>query len=98
MNFQSLLSLSYYLEPTPGGDFLLGYALLAFFMLIGSLGAAIAFQNGPPATIAAFDYSFLAFSILWGGLFFAEFPNMVGYVGVALIVFAGWLAFPRKPA
>ncbi|MFQ6550310.1 DMT family transporter [Aestuariibius sp. 2305UL40-4] len=69
-------------------------AALAVLILIGSVGAAIAYQKGPPNTVAAFDYSYLVFSLVWGGLFFAEFPNMIGLVGVLIIAAAGLLALP----
>lgn len=70
-------------------------AALAFVILVGSVGAAIAYQNGPPATVAAFDYSYLVFSLIWGGLFFGELPDSWGLVGIAIIVLAGFLSLPR---
>lgn len=71
--------------------------VLALLIVIGSVGAAIAYQNGPPATIAAFDYCYLMFNIFWGAVFFAEYPGLVAWIGMALIVGAGLLAHPRKP-
>ena len=70
--------------------------VLALLILIGGVGAAVAYQNGPPATIAAFDYCFLVFNILWGALFFAEWPGSVAWIGIGLIAGAGLLALPRK--
>ncbi len=69
---------------------------LAVFILIGSVGAAIAYQLGPPNTVAAFDYSYLVFSLIWGGLFFAEVPNTLGLIGILVIVGAGFLALPSQ--
>lgn len=69
---------------------------LAIVILIGSVGAAIAYQNGPPATVAAFDYSYLVFSLIWGGLFFGELPDSLTLAGIAVIVGAGFLALPRR--
>lgn len=71
-------------------------AALASIILIGSVGAAIAYQNAPPAIVAAFDYSYLVFSLLWGSLFFAELPDMLALIGIAIIVGAGFLALPRS--
>ncbi|PYG26509.1 DMT family transporter [Pelagimonas varians] len=68
---------------------------LAMIMFIGSLGAAIAYQKGPPATVAAFDYSYLVFSIIWGAVFFDEFPGAVALIGIFLIVGAGLVAFSQ---
>lgn len=70
-------------------------AALAVLILIGSVGAAIAYQNGPPATVAAFDYSYLLFSIVWGVVWFGELPDLVGFLGIAFITGAGLLAVKR---
>lgn len=71
-------------------------AVLSALILIGSLGAAIAYQNGPPATVAAFDYSYLIFSLGWGVVFFAEWPSPLGLIGIGIILGAGLLALPRR--
>jgi drug/metabolite transporter (DMT)-like permease len=71
-------------------------AALAGIILIGSVGAAIAYQNGPPSTVAAFDYSYLVFSLIWGGIFFQELPNLLALSGIAIIILAGFLSLPRK--
>ncbi|MEP3275581.1 MAG: DMT family transporter [Stappiaceae bacterium] len=70
-------------------------AALAVLILVGSVGAAFAYQKGPPATVAAFDYSYLVFSLIWGGLFFAELPDIFGLLGIGVIAAAGLLALPR---
>jgi len=71
-------------------------AILAGVIVIGGVGAAIAYQNGPPATIAAFDYTYLVFSLIWGAIFFAEFPGWISLSGIFVIVVAGLLALPKK--
>lgn len=73
-------------------------AVLAVLILIGSVGAAIAYQNGPPATVAAFDYSYLLFSIVWGVIWFGKLPDLVGFLGIAFITGAGLLAVKRQKA
>jgi drug/metabolite transporter (DMT)-like permease len=90
-----------------GGSFVLGpwqsidlalfaiVAALALAILVGSVGAAVAYQNGPPATIAAFDYSYLVFSLMWGALFFGEWPAGLGLAGIVMIAAAGFLSLPR---
>ena len=72
----------------------LAMALLAAAVLIGSVGAAVAYQKGPASIVATFDFSYLAFATLWGALFFAEFPDAVTIAGMALIVVAGVLGRP----
>jgi drug/metabolite transporter (DMT)-like permease len=73
----------------------LSMALLAVAALFGSVGAAIAYQIAPPATVATFDFSYLGFSALWGMLFFAEILDAVTIVGIVMIVVAGVLAVRR---
>ena len=70
-------------------------AALAAVILVGSVGAAIAYQNGPPVTVAAFDYSYLVFSLGWGLIFFGELPTLLSLVGILIIVSAGFLSLPR---
>lgn len=67
-------------------------ALLAAAILCGSIGAAIAYQNGPPAMIGAFDFGYVGFAVIWGMVFFAEVPNVTSTLGVILIVGAGILS------
>jgi drug/metabolite transporter (DMT)-like permease len=70
--------------------------VLSVAILIGSIGAAYAYQNGPPATIATFDFAYMAFAVLWGGIMFQEVPSLFGGAGMFLVVFAGILAVRSK--
>ena len=73
----------------------LAMALLGVAVIIGSVGAAIAYQVGPPATVAAFDFAYVGFAALWGILGFNEMPDALTLGGMALIVVAGLLAVRR---
>jgi drug/metabolite transporter (DMT)-like permease len=73
----------------------LSMTLLAAAVIIGSVGAAIAYQVGPPATVATFDFVYVGFAGVWGVLFFAEVLDSVTITGMALIVAAGVLAVRR---
>lgn len=75
-----------------GGAEWLSMGLLAGAILIGSIGAAIAYQNGPPAMIGAFDFAYVGFAVVWGVILFAEIPDMVSALGMLLIVGAGILS------
>ena len=88
----------------PGTSFLLGQwtamgraewlsmCLLATAVIIGSVGAAIAYQAGPPAIVATFDFTYVAFAAAWGLLFFGEVPGTIKLAGMAMVVAAGILA------
>lgn len=67
----------------------LSMVLLAAAILIGSVGAAIAYQNGPPQIIGTFDFAYVGFALLWGMVFFAEVPDLLSLIGIILIVVAG---------
>ena len=73
----------------------LAMGLLAAAILIGSIGAAIAYQAGPSSVVSTFDFTYLAFAALWGFLFFAEVPDALSAVGIAMIAAAGILAVRR---
>ncbi|SIS70463.1 DMT family transporter [Paracoccus saliphilus] len=75
-----------------GGAEWLSMGLLATAILIGSIGAAVAYQNGPPAMIGAFDFAYIGFAVIWGLIFFAEIPDMISTLGMILIVAAGILS------
>jgi len=67
----------------------LSMSLLACAIFIGSVGAAIAYQNGPPAVIGTFDFAYVSFALVWGLILFAEVPDALSLCGIALIVVAG---------
>lgn len=70
--------------------------ILAIAILIGSVGAAYAYQNGPASTIASFDFSYVGFATIWGFLLFDEIPGPLVSVGIILIVIAGGIAARGK--
>jgi len=67
----------------------LSMSLLAVAILVGSIGAAIAYQNGPSSLVGVFDFSYVGFAVLWGIVFFGEIPDVFSIVGILLIVGAG---------
>lgn len=70
----------------------LNMGTLALAILIGSVGAAIAYQNGPPAIIGTFDFAYVGFAALWGLIIFSEVPDTLSIVGMIMIVVAGILS------
>ena len=79
-------------------DGFLVIGVLSIAILIGSVGAAYAYQNGPSSTIATFDFAYVAFAVLWSIIFFNEVPSFLGSVGMVLIVTAGILSMSRRPS
>jgi len=75
-----------------GGEEWLSMAVLASAILIGSVGAAIAYQKGPPAVVGTFDFAYVGFATIWGTVFFREIPDTLSLLGMALIVVAGILS------
>jgi drug/metabolite transporter (DMT)-like permease len=71
-------------------------ALLAVAIIVGSIFAAIAYQSGPPAMIATFDFSYVAFATILGFMFFGEVPDLVTVIGMLLIVGGGIVAVKNQ--
>lgn len=57
---------------------------------IGFLRAA------PPQIIGTFDYAYLVSAAIWGFVFFAERPDGLNVLGMALITVAGLLVAERE--
>ncbi|TIW91994.1 MAG: hypothetical protein E5V37_19155 [Mesorhizobium sp.] len=64
-------------------------------MLIGSVGTAIAYQLGPSSIISTWDFSYLAFAVLWGVVLFSERLDAVSMLGIVLIALAGIIVTRR---
>ena len=77
---------------TLGFTEVLALLMLSVAIIIGSVGAAYAYQNGRPATIATFDFAYVAFAMMWGILIFGEELTGRGILGISLVVIAGVLA------
>ena len=71
-------------------------AILAVAILVGSVGAAFAYQNGPSSTVATFDFAYVAFAVIWGFLLFDETPQPLVAGGIVMIVAAGMIAVRQK--
>lgn len=69
--------------------------LLSMTMLIGSVGTAIAYQLGPASIISTWDFSYLAFAVLWGIVLFSERLDVVSVLGIVLIAAAGIIVVRR---
>lgn len=71
-------------------------AILAIAIVVGSIGAAIAYQNGPASIVSTFDFAYVGLAAIWGFVLFAEIPEPLVISGIILIVIAGSIATWRK--
>jgi len=74
----------------------LAMAILAIIIVIASIGTAIAYQSGPSSIIATFDFSYVAYVVIWGILLFGEVPDSISIIGILLIVGGGLLAVRKQ--
>jgi drug/metabolite transporter (DMT)-like permease len=75
---------------------ILALAVLASAILIGSIFTAVAYQSASSSTVSTFDYSYLAFSVMWGLVFFTEIPDILTILGIAMIALAGMIAVRKQ--
>lgn len=71
-------------------------AILAVAIIIGSIGAAMAYQTEHSSIVATFDFSYVLFAVLWGFFFFAEVPDLISIIGIVLIISGGILSIRRR--
>lgn len=71
-------------------------SVMAAAIVIGSVGAAFAYQVGRSSTVATFDFAYVAFAAIWGVVLFAEVPSPRAVLGIVLIVIAGVVAVRRR--
>ncbi len=78
--------------------------MIASGLLVAGGGVSItqAYRSSEAALIAPFEYVALPLSVLWGLLFFAEWPDGVAFFGITLILGSGlvliWREAVAKPA
>lgn len=83
--------------PTP-----IDFAMMAACGLIASAGMTLlsqAYRLAPANRVAAFEYTGILWTPLWGFLFFTEIPQFTTVVGAVLVVAAGLIALGvQKPS
>lgn len=69
-----------------------------FFVMLGHFFVFMAFRLTSARVVAPFYYTFTLFAVLFGAVFFNEWPNTLAMVGIGLIILCGLgvLAFERK--
>lgn len=74
-------------------------ALMAACGVIAAVGLTLltqAYRIAPSTTIAPFEYSFMFWAVLWGWLGWRDLPDMLGWLGIAVIISAGMIVI-RAP-
>ena len=74
-------------------------ALMCGCGVIAALGLTLltqAYRIADSNAVAPFEYSYMLWGVLWGWLFFAEWPDSVAWIGIAIIMAAGLLVLWRE--
>jgi len=80
-----------------GGEVWAAVGFLAAVSIGIHLALARAYQAGPTAVVAGFDYAYLLFAALWGFVFFQAIPDGPTVAGTLLIGLAGlWSLRARR--
>lgn len=80
---------------TPTLHFAILMVLLGVSALISHLFMTKAYQHAKPSTLAPFSYTQLLFAGLIGYVFFNQTPDLMGLVGMLIIVAGGLLVFSK---
>jgi drug/metabolite transporter (DMT)-like permease len=89
----SLLLPFFWKSPTP--YFALLMVLLGISAVVSHLLMTKAYQHAKPSTLAPFSYTQLLFAGLIGYIFFDQIPDLIGLVGMLVIVASGMLIFSK---
>jgi len=71
------------------------FALIGFAIGIGGFLISQGYRLAEASFAASFEYLALPLSVVWGMLFFAEYPDRLDYLGMFLILTAGVFAVWR---
>lgn len=80
---------------TPTLHFALLMVLLGISALVSHLLMTKAYQHAKPSTLAPFSYTQLLFAGLIGYLFFDQIPDLMGLIGMLVIVVGGLLIYSK---
>lgn len=76
-------------------------ALMCGCGVIAALGLTLltqAYRIADSNAIAPYEYSYLLWGLLWGWIFFDEWPDIIGWIGIMVIFAAGLLVLWREKA
>ncbi len=76
------------------------FALMATCGVIAAIGSSLltqAYRIAPSASVAPFEYTGLIWSVLYGWLFWSDWPAPATWAGIAIIVGSGLLVLRAEP-
>lgn len=75
---------------TPVSSRVWGYSIgSGFFVMLGHFFVFMSFRHASARAVAPFYYSFTLMAVLFGAVFFREYPNAIALVGIAMIIACG---------
>lgn len=60
-----------------------------FFVMLGHFFVYMAFRHASARAVAPFYYSFTLIAVVFGAMFFKEFPNSLALIGIGMIITCG---------
>jgi drug/metabolite transporter (DMT)-like permease len=90
-----ILGLNAVLIIATGGIHWLTWQQLCWLLTIGGLGGTAnllfiaATRSAPASMVAPVQYSQIFWAVLFGAVFYAEYPDAIAYLGLVVIVVAG---------
>ncbi len=89
------VGLAFVYRPMPVGDLGL-MAVIAALVLAAMTCILAAYRNGPAIVIAPMQYSQILWAVLFGYLLFDEHPDLITFVGAAIIIASGLYILRRE--
>jgi drug/metabolite transporter (DMT)-like permease len=72
---------------------LLWFVIMGIFAAIASVLFTWAYKSAPSSFVAPFEYTAMIWAVLYGLLFFGDFPDLFSWIGMAIVIAAGlWMA------
>ncbi|WP_166417225.1 DMT family transporter [Cochlodiniinecator piscidefendens] len=89
------IALPFVYQPMPIGD-LGAFVLVALMVLLAMICLVNAYQLGDAVMVAPTQYSQIIWAIMFGAIFFDEFPDQTTLVGVGIIILSGLYILKRE--
>ncbi|MEX0283924.1 MAG: DMT family transporter [Paracoccaceae bacterium] len=87
--------LAFVYQPMPARDLGL-LAVIGALVLLAMMSILAAYRNGPAIIVAPMQYSQIIWAVLFGFLFFGEYPDAITFVGTGIIIASGLYILRRE--